>query len=321
MDGCDGFDGVDSVDCGGLDGFDGPGHDAIDTIDLLNGAEHASGAGASQVPTAPGGVGISDDGDMVVVHVMNHGDAPLFEVFSAAANDVGLMRVASILVGQKALEVQRSFSILPTSAWSGAAKGKMPRGYVDGACGSTTMFRQYFQIPKREWGFFSTPVYDKEASVYLDVSGMSWHYRDFGDYESQLIVRVVPMTQLDARSKCWCIKPAPVSAHRKAAHKVGKAVHTRLGCYRPSARAVEARGGIVSAPAVVAAPAPRREPRRAVAAVLGGVDLLTALRQSPQFGVMHTLTAGIPPQSTESHAHATAEGVEMVNLRLALPRR
>jgi hypothetical protein len=310
MDGCDGHDGV---GCGGLDGFDGPGFDGIDTIDLLNGAEHASAPGDAQgAESVFNGVGVSADGDTIAVRVSNHRLVSLFDVFRDAAESVGLLKVASILVGQKGFEPKKSYSILHNLSAIGAKTGSMPNGYNECETGSTTMFRQYFQIPRRDWGWLSTPTYDKDASVYLDISGMTWNF-ETAACESQLLVRVVPLQSLC--QGVWGIKPDRVDAHRKAARKVGDSVHGVLNRYaQPSRAAVAAR---TPAPRAVA-PARQAEPFRMPS--LGGADLLSALRRSPQFGAMHTLTAGLQSPLSESQV-ATPEGVEMVTLRMAMPRR
>lgn len=305
MDACDGLD-AGGHGCGGLDGFDGPGFDGIDTIDLLNGAEHTGVNGERHDPRFAG-IGVSEDGDTIAVRILNHRSVSLFDIFRAAAEHVGLLKVASILVGQRGLDPQTSHTILPTLAAVGG-QGSMPRGYTDGMTGTTTMFRQYFQIPKREWGWLSTPVYDKEASAYLDISGMTWDYQRSA-CESQLLVRVVAMSSLG--HGVWGTKTDKVEAHRKAARKVGSQVHGKLTHFAVSPAVVRD-----AAPRAVA-PVRREAPR----SIFPGADLLSALVQSPQYGAMQTLTASVPPLPPEESLHATPEGIEMVNLRLRLPRR
>lgn len=305
MDACDGLD-AGCHGCGGLDGFDGPGFDGIDTIDLLNGAEHTGVNGDRQDPRFAG-IGVSEDGDTIAVRILNHRSVSLLDIFRNAAEIVGLLKVAPILVGQRALDLQTKRAILPTLAAVGG-EGSMPRGYADGMTGSTTMFRQYFQVPKREWGWLSSPVYDKEASAYLDVSGMTWNY-ETSACESQLLVRVVAMSSL--ANGVWGTKTDKVEAHRKAARKVGSEVHGKLNHFAVSPAVV--RG---AAPRVVA-PVRRDAPR----AAFPGADLLSALVRSPQYGAMQTLTASVPSLPPEESLHATPEGIEMVNLRLRLPRR
>ncbi len=297
---CGGLDGFDAVGHGfaGLVGFDGPGFDGIDTIDLLNGAEH-TGVTGDRHETRFAGFGVSEDGDTIAVRMLNHRSVSLFDILRSAVESAGLMKVASILVGQRGFEPERKHEILPTLAAVGG-KGSMPRGYTDGAHGTTTMFRQYFQIPKREWGWFSGPEYDKEAGAYLDVSGMTWDYRRSAQ-ESQLLVRVVALSSL-ARG-VWGTKTNKVEAHRKAARKVGSEVSGKLSHFAAS-------------PAV--APVRRREQPRPVP---NGASLLSALVGSPQYGAMQTLTASVPALPSDESLHATAEGIEMVNLRMRLPRR
>jgi len=297
MDACDGLD-AGGHGCGGLDGFDGPGFDGIDTIDLLNGAEHTGVNGERHDPRYAG-FGVSEDGDTVAVRILNHRSVSLFDIFRSAAESVGLLKVASILVGQRGFEPERKHAILPTLAAVGG-KGSMPRGYADGMTGTTTMFRQYFQIPKREWGWLSGPAYDKEAGAYLDVSGMTWDY-ERSACESQLLVRVVALSSLGRG--VWGTKTTKVEAHRKAARKVGSEVSGKLSHFAAS-------------PAV--APVRRREQPRPVP---NGASLLSALVGSPQYGAMQTLTASVPALPSDESLHATAEGIEMVNLRMRLPRR
>jgi len=315
----------DGNDCGGLDGFDGPDHDGIDSIDLLNGAEHghATGEHCQGPESLRNGVGVSDDGDTFVMRVLNHGNAPLFELFSNAVDRVGLLRVASILVGQKALFNVTSPSLLHTASWNaGAKKGSMPRGYADGMTGSTIMFRHFFQIPKREWGFLSKPEYDKDAGVYLDVSGMTWRYDQTGGYESQLVLRVVPVKQYDKCSGLWCTHDRKVEALRKAARNVGEMVHTLLVGVRSTARPAEVRSARPAPQVVARRPAPVVDGIRQLV-FSGGSDLLSALVASPKYGAAHTIASAIPPLAQEPRQPGapTHEGIEMVTMRLSLPRR
>ncbi len=234
--------------CGGIAGGFDSGHDGfggygfgeygfgehgLAAMDFLSGpestesGEHCQGLNFN-------GIFVSPDGEIFATHVLGHRSFLLETLIMNVAEHVGLKKVPSILVGQQVLVAQRSSSILPTDAWSGAKDGAMPRGYACGMTGSTLMFRYYFQIPKREW-FFSDPVYDKDAGAYLDVSCMNWDY-SIGDSESQLIVRVVPMARFNDPRQM-----DKIDAHRKAALAVVTRVHDVLISLAPSAQVVEAR--------------------------------------------------------------------------------
>lgn len=312
MDGCDGFgDG----DFGGLVGFDGDGFDGIDSVDLLDGAEHGHAPGDHcQGPEPVKGVSVSEDGDLLVVRVIHNSDADLKMIFEEIAARLGLMQVPSILVGQKLLSLTTEHKILHSMSWSGASKGSMPRGYIPGMSGCTTMFRAYFQIPKREWGPFSTPVYDKEAGVYLDVSGMTWSYRETRDCESQFVVRVVPFKTLDHVSRQWCVRTTSVCAHRKRAGKLSQAVSQMLGWHQPSAQSVKNRNTLTAPAQPVVTLASESAAARPVSS---GADLLSALGHEQVRAAACVAGLSGPP---DTFAAGAATG-EMVMVSVVLPRR
>jgi hypothetical protein len=283
-----GFDGHGGFGHGLCGGFDGHG---LDAMDFLSGPERHARQSLKDLDFR--GIFVSPDGDICAAHVLGHREVSLHSVFMKAAEDAGLLKVPPILVGQRALIDQRSCSILPTNAWSGAEEGVLPPGCAEGMRGSTVMFRYYFQIPKREWGVFSNPVYDSEAGAYLDVSGMTWDY-DIGDSESQLFVRVMPMARHNDHRTV-----AKVDAHRQAALKVVKRVHELLSLLSPPPEEVEARLRIKRdlddlAPSSLEVPSPSSSPQPEVAT--GGAD-------------------------NQPIAADTRPNQEMVTVRITLPRR
>lgn len=329
MDGCDGADGgLDGLDMGsgsvaGLCGFDNGGWDGIDAIDILDGGSRELDLGGNVRVQPRSGLDVLDDGNLFAARVLRHGDADLKGILLASAERAGLLKVAPILVGQRELN-QTDCSILPVNAWSGAKKGDMPCGYAAGMTGRTVMFRLFFQIPVRTWGPFSAPSRDKEACVYLDISGMTWTMNDgTGHSQSQLLVRVVPQTVLDSRSKLWCQRKTNVDAHRKVGQKLSQTVFAAVSHHAPAAEE-EARLIRMSTgrSAVVHTPAPRPSPRQERTPVRTrsvGADLWSALVNSPQFNMAHTIAAAVPSSSnTMPHMGPV---LETETIRVTLPRR
>jgi hypothetical protein len=317
MDGCDGHDGghdgldglgIGHMDISGLCGFDSPGWDGIDTIDLLEGGARKVQVDEDVHLEPKDGVFVTDEGKLFAVRVTRHGEADVRSIVFAAAERVGLMKVAPILVGQTSLDVT-AYKILPVNAWTGATKGDMPSGYRPGTMGRTVMFRHFFQIPKREWGAFSTPIKDKEAGVYVDIAAMTWTMNDRS--QTQIFVRVVPMTTLDARNGLWCHRTTKVDAHRKVAEALSRSVHLSISYHAPT---------VVAHKPATRPVAPRAEqvvakPR------LGGVDLWSALMASPRLAAVHATVPGIPSGEPSGPYTGPVLESEMVTVKVALPRR
>lgn len=328
MDGC-GHGGLDGLDMGhgsvaGLCGFGHPGWDgSMHSIDLLEGGSRRLSLDDNVQVQPESGVGVSDDGNLFAVRVLRHGDADLQSILKDAAESAGLLKLAPILVGQKELN-KTDRSILPVNACLGATKGEMPTGYTAGMTGSTVMFRLFYQIPKRAWGPFSTPVRDKDAGVYLDISGMTWTMNDgTGDSQTQLLVRVVPLTILDSKSKQWCQCRTNVEAHRKVGQKLSQTVFAIVSHHAPHDEKLERLCRMstgTSARKATPAPAPRTE-RAEPRPALTGVDLWSALVGSPQLQAVHSFASGIPSaDSAMPHTGPVLES-ETVTVRVALPRR
>ncbi|MDZ4836302.1 MAG: hypothetical protein SGJ27_21185 [Candidatus Melainabacteria bacterium] len=353
MDGCDGNDGgghggLDGLDMGhgvgGLCGFDAADFDGIDTIDLLEGGSRRLTLDDDVQVEPSSGVGVSSDGNTFAVRVMRHRDCNLMDILKASAERAGLLKVAPILVGQKELNESEN-TILPVNGWTGSRKGDMPSGYTAGMTGRTVMFRLYFQIPDRAWGLFSTPTRDKGAGVYIDIVGMTWTMDDDTlDSQSLLLVRVVPLTVLDSRSKVWCQRTTKVDAHRKVARSLSQALYTSLSYHAPSTATEhrlicmslglrsDAPLPVAEAPRLVmaasqpapraAAPAPRvvrQEPRTRLA----GADLWSALIGGQQnLATAHSFASGIPSPTNDGGPYTgPVLESETVTVRVALPRR
>ncbi len=332
MDGCDGHGGLDGLDMGhgsvaGLCGFSDHGWDgSMHSIDLLEGGSRRQSVDASVRAEPQSGVAALEEGNLYAVRVVRHGDADLQGILKEAAERAGLLKVAPILVGQKELN-ETAYSILPVNACLGAKKGDMPVGYSAGMTGKTVMFRLFYQIPKRAWGIFSAPVRDKDAGVYLDISGMTWTMNDgSGDSQTQLLIRVVPMTVLDSRSKQWCQCTTNVQAHRKVGQALSLTMYRIVSHHAPADAKADrlsrmSAGGKTVTPRP-AAPAPRAEvaqprPRRPLA----GVDLWSALVGSPQLNAVHAASAGIPSSGYSMPYTEPVLESETVTVRVALPRR
>lgn len=316
------LDGVGHVDLSSADYGDHCG--GIDTIDLLGLThDHVRDDGLTDVDDGTG-VLVSVDENSYATRVDSHGMAKLKDLLLETVTRFGLIKLQAHLVCGRVLDHSVPIPrILPVNAWTGSNKaGRMPSGYRPGMKGSTTLFRLYFQMPKREWGEFSTPERDREAGGHFEIGGMTWWYDSVGDYESQLICRFHPRELLSV-SKQWGVRKVKVSQCRTAAHNVVKTVRTRLSNFAPNKDAAEARRLINEPPT----PTVREVPQIRLDVVppprprASGTDLLSALLPMP---VMATVVpTGVDPYAAQVQSFVTqpAVGENLVVVKVSLPAR
>lgn len=206
------------------------------------------------------------DKDGYGVRGLMHGEFNMFALMTGLAEKAGLVKLPQILTGQKTLDLDWTDGILPTTAWAGINNGPMPFGFTEESHGKTRAFRQFYHVGQKDWPW-SSPVVNRElvGNLHLDIAGMTWFDAEFGDFESQLFVRVVASKILDRAFK-------PLVAHRQVARSMVCSVAETLRRYKPSAESVRLR----SAQAGGAVPTDV-ETVQAVAA--SGPDLHTALTQ------------------------------------------
>lgn len=246
-----GFDGHD----GGHDGAlslsvgSGHGHGGVDFHGIASGIDHHghsfAGGGCAAVHSFDGvhdatwgnatqnispwnGVAQADK-NVFFVHVVPHGPIDTMATFAGIAAKMGLVKVSPPLVDAQAKGLKRTEqTLLPLTAWNPAVKPEArSAGYFNGATGFTVLWREFWQVGFKQY-FWSTPIYDKNAMVHLEVVACSWFYREAGDYETLFAIRVVPRTYIDPVSGASGFREQPLSVHRAAADKAVKALFTEV---------------------------------------------------------------------------------------------
>lgn len=232
-----GFDGADMCfglaidgDYGGVD-FDG---DGFDGVSLGNAMLHESGWDTSwQSKTA-------DDKRAFILHVGPHGDVDTKKLVGEVAAKAGFIRLHPKRVSGTPIDSCESY-LLPLTAWSKSAPaGSMPSGHYRNATGTTTIWREFFQVGVRDWPW-SAPRFDKEAMVHVEISCITWFFRETGDYETRLLFRVVPwvfMCQVSGESG---FRKKPLDAHIRAAKRACDLMLGELKATKPHPAAQQLR--------------------------------------------------------------------------------
>lgn len=164
------------------------------------------------------------------VHVVPHGPIDTCLTFAGIASAMGFVKVSPPLVDMQARGLKRTEqTLLPLTAWNPAVKPEArPAGYFEGATGETVLWREFWQVGFKPWPW-STPIYDKNAMVHLEVVSITWFYREAGDHETLFAIRVIPRTWIDPVSGASGFREQPLTVHRTAAGKAVKALFAAVG--------------------------------------------------------------------------------------------
>jgi len=228
------------------------------------------------------------DKDVVVLNI-RHGEVDLLDLFTYAMNQAGfvLVKAPFNITGQRPLlDTGWQEGIVPVTAWagmvSGPGSGPMPSD-VGQQGGKHRMFRLFFQVVERKWWFsIYEPQHepDQSAHCYLDVAGMVWYSNEFGDYQSQLLIRLISSKEHEPILDEYLINEPAVKLHRKAEWLAARKVNEMVRAHKPSqaseqARRLQSQTTAEAIPANDSADTSGTAP--GAASVRSGVDLRSAL--------------------------------------------
>ena len=191
-------------------------------------------------------------------HVVGHGSIDVPQLFTRLAEKLGMLRICTVIGNFVPLnEVKYNLT-----DWDGAVSlapitpgmallltprdverrlgCRVPAGYYDGGTGTTRIWRQYWQIGKRDsilpWR--RKRGYDREQSTYIEVRAITWFYGEAMDYETRLEMRIISLpiwkTRPGLRVGDWWYRSTPWRNHQKACDKILADMFVELQKTQPS---------------------------------------------------------------------------------------
>lgn len=171
-----------------------------------------------------------------VVHVANHGQSAILTEIERIARRHDLLRIDLFRPNFDPVDVLK-YELADWSAFSEPYQHvNMPEGFYPGATGHTRIVRQYWQVGKRPRMFAlrTPPVFDKDASTFIELSVIQWRYDFTGDYETKLVLTVGSLPVWDEVAGAWGFKRTPFELHQRAAVKVCNYIYDYLSGLDPS---------------------------------------------------------------------------------------
>lgn len=171
-----------------------------------------------------------------VVHVANHGQPNILEAIQRIAHRHDMLRIDLFRPNFDPLDVLK-YELADWSAYSEPYQHiNMPEGYFPGATGRTRIIRQYWQVGKRPRMFAlkTLPVFDKDASTFIELSVVQWRYDFTGDYETKLVLTIGSLPVWDEVACAWGYKRTPFELHQRVAIKVCNYIFDYLSGLAPT---------------------------------------------------------------------------------------
>lgn len=223
--------------CGGdYDFFDGDvcSYDFGDSFDSADYGDCVS-SNDSKGPARFARVGFDEQAGTYAVHIVGHGKPDFLGWLENFTGSTDLVRVPWIRTGGRDLKRQYK-ELMPLSTWSSkAGKDSMGAGHYGGATGTTDVLRQYYCVGVKSfaltpWG--GQPQWDRNAKAFIEVTAVTWRYREAGDYESRILIRVITLPEYRVHEACYRqAKCSPVAAlNRKAKELRGKFFSALRSC-------------------------------------------------------------------------------------------
>jgi hypothetical protein len=170
------------------------------------------------------------EGDLTrtfLVHVTNHGHVEAMKRFYALAREFDLIRLDDRRPNFDTVNEVR-YELADWNAWAKPYNdGDMPDGFVPGFTGTTTFYKQAWQVGKRKH-WWSLPAWDSKAATFIEVAYVVWHYHDTADYETKLTLRVVSFPAFDHTDGRWGIRKKAFFRHQAAARKLAERIFEML---------------------------------------------------------------------------------------------
>jgi hypothetical protein len=256
---------------------------------------------------------------MFGVHVTNHGLIHLKSEFKRIAEDAGCVRIDQVTPNFFA-----SDTLVPQLAdwniWKPPfSRKRVPAGFYPKATGTTRIWKQYWQVKHSQpsgWFIHSGPKhdpnwrFDRFCNTILEVTCVTWYFREACDYETRFHINVISLPYLDPYDKQWGYLKEPFERYQKMAKKVCEAVLHRLKACPPHPVAVKNRGDIL-----------KRVRDEAEARRLAGEALKNGGIIVPTPPPLVIAGNGCTTASGADLIAALGDKPELVRVKLILPRR
>lgn len=189
------------------------------------------------------------------IHVTNHGLIMLNSEFKEIAEKAGCVRIDTVTPNFYA-----SDEMLPELAdwntWKPPfTRRRVPAGFYPNATGTTRVWKQYWQVKHKDGGGWlledhgpkHNPKwrFDRFCNTVLEVTCVTWYYREACDYETRFSIRVMSTPYLDPHDKQWGYLKEPFERHQKMARSLAELMLHRLKACPPHPVAVKNRGEIL----------------------------------------------------------------------------
>ena len=261
---------------------------------------------------------------MYGVHVTNHGLIHLKDEFKRIAEACNCVRIDTVTPNFFASDDQLP-ELADWNIWKPPfSRKKVPAGYYPNATGYTRIWKQYWQVkhPDPTWweklfiqyGPKHNPNwrFDRFCNTILEVTCVTWYFREACDYETRFHVRVISLPYLDPHDKRWGYLKEPFAKYQLAAKQLCEQVLRRLKACPPHPIAVQNRGEILKKTREEA------ERRRAEAQAMRANSSLNvpAGTRAPLVDA-----GGCPVKSGADIGAALSAKPDLVTMKLKLPRR
>ncbi len=229
-------------------------------------------------------------------HVMNHGYCDLEGVFKRVAEAAGCVRIDRVTPNFFASDDFQT-ELADWNIWSPPyTRKRVPAGYYPDATGTTRVWKQYWQVKheKESWLFEDFGPkhnpnwrYDAACKTVLQITAITWFYREAGDYETRFHIRVISLPYLNPYTKTWGHLKAPFQKYQKMARRVSELMLHRMKAAPPDPLSVRNRSDILRKLKI---DADRRRAEKlglagapAAKTISSGADLVTALKAKPGY--------------------------------------
>lgn len=261
---------------------------------------------------------------MFGIHVANHGLAFLEQDWKKIAEEAGCVRIDTVTPNFFA-----SSELLPELAdWNNwrppFTRRRVPAGFYPDAHGTTTIWKQYWQVKHGQEGWLFEHEgpkhnpnwrFDRFCNTVLEITCVTWYYREACDYETRFHIKVLSTPYLDPHDKQWGYLKKPFKRYKQVARQLCELMLRRLKACPPHPIAVKRRGEILKRLRAEA------EARRTVPQ-----DSTPADSRAPQ-PVRQTVSVKGCPRSSGAdlgaalEAKAVSQQSETVVVTVTLPRR
>lgn len=188
---------------------------------------------------------------MYVAHVVAHGDVDILSHLQRICKKHDVIRLDTYRPSMNG-EDRKEQKLADDEPWVPPydLENQPPAGYYPGATGTTRFVKQVWQVGRRpslwEQGFVKAlrairkhdwvkdPVYDPEAKTYFDIGIVTWNYRETGDHDTLITIRIQSQQVWQRYFGAYGYKRLPFQQHQEAAGKIIQELMEALKCAEPN---------------------------------------------------------------------------------------